>query len=187
MVEGNKYTTDTLNELPDAIKPEKTVIKTENRTTLFFRQDAFLSNFHPSTFELDGKTYNCVEQYYCSQKARCFGDREKKVEIMCSTNPREMKFLGGRITGFNQQFWGQKQIEVMHKAVGARFTQNQDLAKKFLETGDNTLAEASARDTYWGTGVSMFEKNAFNQKAWSGSNHLGNIIMKVRDNLKGSS
>ena len=78
---------------PDDLRPEKVVIKTERNVTLFYRQDAFLSNFYPSVFELEGRSYNCNEQYYCSQKAKYFGDKAKESQIMASSNPAEMKYI----------------------------------------------------------------------------------------------
>ena len=104
LIEGIRYTADTLHELPEDLRPEKVVIKTEENTTLFYRQDVYMSNFHPSVFTVEGRTYNCNEQYYCSQKAKCFGDRKKEIQIMASTNPAEMKFIGGKYQGTTMTF-----------------------------------------------------------------------------------
>ena len=184
LVEGLKYTADTLDQLPPDIQPEKVVIKTNNETTLFYRQDAFLSNFHPSVFTIEGRTYNCNEQYYCAQKARCFGDRPKECQIMASNNPAEMKYLSSDIKGYNNDFWMRKREQVMHQGLMAKFTQNERLAKKLDNTGNNLLAESAPNDTFWGTGVHMMDKNAFVQKAWNGKNTLGNLLMQVRDSIR---
>ena len=185
LVDGNRYTADTLNELPDDIKPEKTVIKTENNITLFYRQDAYLSNSHPSVFEVDGKTYNCCEQFYSSKKAKCFDDKYTENQVLASTNPSEMKFLGNNVKGYNRDIWSRQEKNVMIRGLQAKFSQNEDLSKKLLSTGETLLAEASLKDTFWGTGVGMFEKNAFQKNTWKGINTLGSLLMEVRESLQG--
>jgi predicted NAD-dependent protein-ADP-ribosyltransferase YbiA (DUF1768 family) len=52
-----------------------------------------------------------------------------------------------------------------------------------LATANKTLAEGS-RDTWWGTGKSIYAKTAFD--GWTGANHMGDILMRVRMALKGS-
>ena len=184
LVDGLKYTADTLDQLPPDIQPEKVVIKTSNETTLFYRQDAFLSNFHPSVFTLEGRTYNCNEQYYCAQKARCFGDRPKECQIMASNNPAEMKYLSSKIDGYNNDFWMRKREQIMHQGLLAKFTQNEQLAQKLNNTENNLLAESAPNDTFWGTGLHIMEKNAFLHNAWKGKNTLGTLLMQVRDSLR---
>ena len=167
LVEGLKYTADTLDQLPTDLQPENVVIKTKDETTLFYRQDAFLSNFHPSVFTLDGRTYNCNEQY----------------QIMASNNPAEMKFLSSDIAGYNNDFWLRKREQIMYQGLLAKFTQNDKLAEKLSNTGNNLLAESAPNDTFWGTGVHMMDKNAFSQTMWNGKNTLGNLLMRVRDTI----
>ena len=41
---------------------------------------------------------------------------------------------------------------VMHKALVAKFTQNEKLKEDLLDTGDCTLVEHTSRDKYWGDG-----------------------------------
>ena len=168
LIEGIRYTADTLHELPEDLRPEKVVIKTEGNTTLFYRQDVYMSNFHPSVFTVDGRTYNCNEQYYCSQKAKCFGDRKKEIQIMASTNPAEMKFIGGKISGFNDDIWIKRQEQIMYQGLLAKFSQNKNLGEKLKITRNNFLAESSSNDTFWGTGMAMTNINAFDKTSWNG-------------------
>lgn len=52
----------------------------------------------------------------------------------------------------------------------AKFTQNENLKKKLLETGDRILREHTGRDKYWGDGGKKF----------TGKNRLGFLLMEVR-------
>ena len=61
----------------------------------------------------------------------------------------------------------------MYEIVLAKFTQNPDLKKKLLATGDEHLEEGNTwGDTIWGTVDGV------------GENRLGKILMRVRDELK---
>ena len=183
LVNGLKYTVDELDTLPEPIRPEHTVVKTEGGVTTFFRKDAFLSNFHPSQMTIDNENYSCVEQYYMAKKAETFGDKEAKTQIMNSQNPHEINFLGKNVNNFNQATWNESSYKIMKTAVNAKFHQNDKLAKLLKNTGNNKIGEGSSKDLVWGTGVSVFHVDAVNTSKWTGKNLLGKILMEVRDTL----
>lgn len=62
----------------------------------------------------------------------------------------------------------------MLRAVRAKFKQYADLAALLLATGDALIVEHARRDSYWGDGGDG-----------SGANRLGQILMRVRDQLRG--
>lgn len=53
----------------------------------------------------------------------------------------------------------------------AKFSENEDLKKKLLDTGDRVLRQHTGADKYWGDGG---VKN-------TGKNRLGILLMQVRD------
>mgnify|MGYP003691392609 CR=1 FL=1 len=61
----------------------------------------------------------------------------------------------------------------MLQGLTLKFTQNQDLRQKLLDTGNRDLIEHTEKDKYWGDG-----------KDGSGKNMLGKLLMKVREELK---
>ncbi len=65
--------------------------------------------------------------------------------------------------------WERVKLGVMRRAVEAKFTQHVELRAVLLATGDALLVEHTADDDYWGDGGDG-----------SGSNHLGRILMAVR-------
>ena len=184
IVESEKYTVDTLHLLPDDLKPEKVAIKTKGEISAFFRADAFLSNFHPATFTLENTQYSSVEQYYMSQKAEKFGDTDTRNNIMASNDPGEINYLARQISNFSQRVWNEVAVKVMAEGVLAKFTQNEKLKQLLLDTGSNTLVEASARDKYWGAGIHINDDKIFDKKNWSGANHLGTILMECRSSFR---
>lgn len=61
----------------------------------------------------------------------------------------------------------------MEEVVRAKFSQNPDLARRLVDTCPRELAEGNHwGDTYWGTVNGQ------------GENHLGKILMKVREELR---
>ena len=61
----------------------------------------------------------------------------------------------------------------MRQAVMAKFTQDDELKKTLLATGDSKLVEHTANDSYWGDGGDG-----------TGKNMLGRILMETREKLK---
>jgi len=60
----------------------------------------------------------------------------------------------------------------MYNVLKAKF-QDEELKQKLLETGDAILREVSKTDSVWGIG-----------KKGNGKNMLGQLLMKVRKELK---
>ena len=130
--------------------------------------------------------YQNVEQYFTAEKARLFRDQITVNKIMEADSPAEMKFHGKHITGFNQKTWDETSATVMITGLRAKFRQNSTLQAKLLATQDKHLAESSKNDRVWGTGLAMSDENAFNKDNWNGKNQLGNLLMKVREEIRRS-
>ena len=63
----------------------------------------------------------------------------------------------------------------MEDIVRAKFTQNQDMKQQLLATGNLVLVEGNGwHDTFWGVDL----------KTGEGENHLGRILMQVREELR---
>ena len=183
LVDGLRYSVDDLNTLPEKIRPENTVVRTDGKVTVFFRKDAFMSNFHPSKMKIDNQEFSCVEQYYMYKKAGKFADREAQIKIMNSTNPNEINFYGKGVKKFQQQKWNECSYNIMKTAVSAKFSQNPELARLLKRTGNTQIGEGSEKDLVWGTGISVFHTDALNTSKWRGNNQLGKILMEVRESL----
>ena len=155
---------------------------------LFFSRDReefpFLSNFYAASFELDGCTWPHVELYYQAQKST---NPDYRNEIRKRESPRWAKFIGDSRIGDPQiakrswfrkhpedlrDDWREIRIEVMRKALIAKFAQNSHLACFLLATHPARLVEDSEKDPFWGTG-----------KNGEGANQLGKLLEEVRSNL----
>ena len=71
-------------------------------------------------------------------------------------------------------------MEILHYE---KFSQNPDLQLKLVKTGDAKLLEATA-DDFFGIGKHLNAK-LLKDLTWTGSNHLGEILGKIRSGFTG--
>lgn len=126
----------------------------------------FLSNFYNSPVTWNGITYQNNESAFQSAKVLDESERNQFSKL----NPSEAKKKGRHVK--LRQDWEEVKFDIMYDICLAKFTQNEDLKNKLLETGDEYLKEGNTwGDKIWGTVNGV------------GENNLGKILMKVRDEL----
>ena len=152
--------------------------------TIFFYNEkegehACLSQWYPSPFvDSAGNQYTCGEQYMMASKARTFGDDQALGYIMeAGFAPAKIKQIGRMVQPFSHQVW--EGVRELHVARGnyLKFSQNEQLKKVLLSTGEAQLAEASY-DEIWGIG--LMAEEAIGKDAWPGLNKLGVALEAVR-------
>lgn len=129
----------------------------------------FLSNFYEASISYGGLTYGSNEAAFQAQK--CI----TKEEMLQFTEygPGKSKSVGRKVQ--LRSDWEQVKFGLMEEIVRAKFTQHPELAWRLLETGDKILVEGNHwGDTCWGVDT----------RTGQGENHLGKILMKVREELK---
>lgn len=153
---------------------------------LFFGVESPFSNFYPSEFTIDKLVYSCNEQYYYMSKARHYCDQKAQVQIMATDDPAKIKRIGKAIaTGDSEWNKNPDALTAMHKGLHAKFTQNEYLGRVLLNTGEDILAEANPHDSVWGIGLNRYDPKATKKSDWEGENHLGELLMAVRYDLRG--
>ena len=140
-----------------------------DRVLGFSGEYRFLSNFYPAKVELDGLEYVSTEHAYQAAKTL---DAAERRHIRENTKAGEAKKLGQKVK--KRSDWEQVKISVMEDLVRQKFTKHKDLKDKLLATGNAYLEEKNHwHDIFWGVCKG------------NGKNHLGKILMKVREELKG--
>ena len=133
----------------------------------FDNEYSFLSNFYECPVEYDGIVYQSSEAAFQAQKTL---NIEERIVLFTSATPSQSKKLGRKIK--LRDDWDSIKVRLMKEIVLAKFTQNNTLKEKLLKTGTAELIEGNWwKDTFWGV---------CNGK---GLNHLGRILMEVRDEL----
>lgn len=129
------------------------------------------SNFADYPITHNGKTYGTNEHFFQAHK---FDDAELHEKVRLAKGPGGA-FKLGRNPGYKSKLrsdWDQYRLEVMLTAVRLKFEQHDELKSLLLKTGNAIIIEDSPVDSYWGVGVNG-----------NGKNHLGIILMKVREEL----
>ena len=135
-----------------------------------FRDDYyFMSNFYPFKLIYNGIEYQNTEAAFQAQKCKYLPERNQFSKL----NPSEAKRLGRHVE--LRPDWEQVKDGIMFNIVLTKFSSDEYLAYKLLETGEEELMEGNTwNDTYWGVDLDTMQ----------GKNKLGLILMKVRDVLR---
>lgn len=142
------------------------------------------SQWWMSSFKVDEIEYKSAEHFMMAKKAPLFGDFEIMNQIIKANSPADVKKLGREVKNYNDAIWLENKYEIVKTGNFYKFSQNPELQKFLLSTGEKVLVEASPVDAIWGIGLASDHKNANNPKEWKGLNLLGFALMEVRDELK---
>jgi N-glycosidase YbiA len=134
-------------------------------------RDAYgaFSNFAPYPITLKGSLWPTSEHYFQAQK---FAGTPHEEEIRRVRSPMVAARMGRSRARPLRPDWDAVKDRIMHEAVHAKFTQHPALGALLLGTGEARIIEHTRRDRYWGDGDG------------SGLNKLGQILMRVRDELR---
>ena len=147
-------------------------------------ENGVFSNWYLSDFEVDGVEYTSLEQYMMHQKALRFHDDEIAAEIMSTTDVAAIKELGRKVRSYDGSYWNGVRQVVVYRGLLAKFSQNEELKRILLDTGNELMAECSASDRIWGNGLSMLDERRFDVSEWNGQNLMGYNLMLVREELR---
>ncbi len=134
-------------------------------------QFGWLSNFSQHAFTLDGVRWASVEHYYQAQK---YAGTETADRIRKAESAVVARKLGQNRSLTPRDDWDTVKVDIMRRAVRAKFEQNRQLREQLLETGDNELVHESKSDLFWGLNLDG-----------AGDNRLGLILMETRSQLRG--
>lgn len=137
---------------------------------LFKNEHKWLSNFEPCEIELHGITYQSVESAYQSEKSN-----DEKWKTFCKDNSsRDVKIASKKIKLRND--WDSVKLRIMEHLLIQKFSK-EPFKTLLLETGDENIVEGNWwGDVEWGVDLTRSPN--------IGENHLGRLIMKIRENLK---
>lgn len=177
-IDNMTYRSNKLHLLPDQFKLENVKIRPVPGGLAFQGEQAYLSNYYPAPFIMRGIKFCSAEQAYQFYHASCLNELEASPSILKTSDPKEARLAGNRLPPTIK--WDSQNDEKMFFIVVNKFMQNKTLAKKLVETRNCKLYEAN-RCPYWATGLTSRE---WARGLIPGQNRLGNILEKVRDELR---
>jgi ribA/ribD-fused uncharacterized protein len=89
----------------------------------------------------------------CKKLARRYEDADKAAGVQ----------------GGHWHEWSMRKVEVMRRAIRAKFDQNEEMRKRLIETGTAKLVEDSSEDKFWGGAIE------------GSMNMLGKLLMELRE------
>jgi ribA/ribD-fused uncharacterized protein len=131
------------------------------------------SNFAAFPFRLEGKLWPTSEHYFQAQK---FDDEVYRERIRQASSPMIAARLGRSRKVKIRADWESAKLDIMRRAMRAKFETHGNLQELLLSTGDEILIEAADRDDFWGSGADG-----------TGKNWLGRILMELRAELQKTS
>ncbi len=127
----------------------------------------YLSNFHLSKVVFDGITFSSSENAYQSSKLLLIED---KIAISNVSPVESRKFWIDKEKKYSPEKFDQLKISIMRIILFDKFTRDTCIRTKLLNTKGLFLEETNWwNDTFWGVCKGK------------GSNHLGKLLMEVRD------
>ena len=142
----------------------------------------FLSNFYSCKVEWEGLTYENNEAAF--QSAKCIKLEQRKNFL--GLDPSSAKRKGRRVK--LRDDWEEVKDQIMYEIVLNKFSQNEELRKKLIATGDEYLEEGNTwHDTYWGVCNGKGKKidKVIKNKTWEQEvKEESKILMQVREELK---
>lgn len=100
-------------------------------------------------------------------------------KILQETNPKKVKDLGRKVTGFDEKIWNLWKYKIVVNGNYLQFSQDNQMKQILLDTGDKDLVEASPFDAIWGIGYDSKQALKVKQNQW-GENLLGKALIEIR-------
>jgi ribA/ribD-fused uncharacterized protein len=137
-----------------------------DKISFFYGEYRFLSNFWYVDIEFEGLSYPSVEHAYVAAKTL---DQETRKIIQQVETPGQVKRVGRSLV--LRDDWDEVKLDLMLDFTRQKFASD-PLKTKLLQTGHAYLEEGNSwNDTFWGVCNNV------------GANHLGKILMQVREEL----
>ena len=156
--------------------------KSDEDVLAFFRELHPFSNFHQSSFSLEGNIFHSPEQYIQWKKACFFGDIATQERLLNSEDALECKNIARDIRDFNRANWNSTAEEQCSEGIKQKFLQNPHLMQLLTATRKKTIMESSYDDT-WGTGLPLSDPGCLDRSKWKSTGILGRTLMNIRELL----
>lgn len=134
----------------------------------FFGQYRFLSNFYEAEVWFEGIKYPSTENAY--QAAKFSEDLRMSFVNISQSESKNRAYV---LEKYIRQDWKEIKIDVMRSVLVDKFNRHLDLREKLLNTEGKYLEETN----YWGDQFWGFCNG-------EGENHLGRLLMSIRDMFK---
>lgn len=181
IIGNEKYHHSDLDLLPPNLSTQKATTRTEDEDIFFQGEESPFSNFYPATIvDHEGRIFFSAEQLYQYRRALNNGKVLIASKMLKTRSNMELKRLARKVQPSNE--WYRDEESVMADILMLKFTQNKDLGKKLIKTGQSQLHEATG-NRKWAVGFDISSKG-LTEKEWRGGDLLGQLLESTREAIK---
>lgn len=164
------------------------VLDQENANIAFRGYRNPLSNMWPCNMPYKGMQFRTLEHAYQWQKATSLNNTDAADMILNARHGGIAKGIADHMLPVDAaKKWSESQeaMKVMTELLEIKYHHNIDFMYNLQSTGETVLAEATS-DQYWASGITDPRVAAITSpEYWSGTNHLGKLLMDLREDKKG--
>jgi ribA/ribD-fused uncharacterized protein len=145
----------------------------ENNEAVYFFVTAFspLDNWSAHAIKIWGKVFPTSEHAYHYSKYESTAP-EVAAEILAAPSPWKEMQIDRQNAKQRRSDWEDVKLDIMTEIVKAKVMQNEDVKERLLKTDNKQIFENSPWDKFWGLGSDG-----------KGQNHMGKILMEIRQEL----
>ena len=180
VINGMHYGIDDIPNLPPDLAAYRAAEKSNDTHVVFSGELSPYSNFHPTSFIVNGQKFHSSKQWVQYQKALTFGDSYIANKILNSQTAIECKQLSYQINGVYNDKWQNEGYEVCFDGIQEKFAQNHTLFNMIKSTTPKILAKATT-DHLWGTGIALRDKCALDVDKWTSTGWLSRMLLTIRE------
>lgn len=179
VLDGTKYKLFEADSLPAEYSLAKAKTVKTAQGIFFHSENSFLSNFYASPIWVDDIAFPTAEHRYQSQKCKMAGDLRAMKRVITAATPLDAKKIADMVP--ENAEWRSKREGIMKSTIDEKFSQNEDIAKLLVNTGDAKLYEATM-NSYFGIGATLHSREV-RDLSFKGLNKLGEILQAKRSEI----
>lgn len=130
-----------LDKLPEGLRLVDTKIVQVHGGIAFGSDKAYLSNFYPCKFRINGQLFDSAEKAYQYARAMNMKAPEIARQVYDSTSARGCKRLSYHLEPTDA--WDRDKRDIMKLIVHEKFAQNESIRVSLMATGSDRLIEAT--------------------------------------------
>jgi len=139
-----------------------------------------LNPAYSQTMRADGIAFPSIEQAFLYRMALDLGSQDLADEIRLARHAGIARTLCDPIPVEDRMAWYNRYgLEIMAYLLELKCDQSKQFTEALLNSGHSNIAIPS-RDTWWGTGLSIYASSHILSDHWPGLNVVGAVMMQTR-------
>lgn len=154
---------------------------TELENIVFRSPDHVFCNFYNCDIKVNNEEFISTESAYQWLKCIILNRPDVAENVKKATSSKQAKQVVEE-SNIELANWNLSRDECMHKVLNAKLESCKEFRTALINSGEKCIAEATS-DTYWGCGLAPNIAKNTKKENFPGKNVLGQILMKMRDNI----